>query len=237
MATGFALQRGAANSKAARTSCSRQPHCPVAPIHSKGRVRLSAMAAAAASAPAEEATPKLWGGRFTGKVDPLMEKFNASLPLDRRMWAEDIRGSQAYAKALAKAGILTAEESETIVAGLDKVASEWAAGAFVVKPGDEDIHTANERRLTELVGSVGGKLHTGRSRNDQVATDTRLWLFAALTEVRSSLQELIAVATNRAEAEADVLMPGVQRVLHIACDMLAQPFQAAAATACLGQHV
>ncbi|KAF6254982.1 argininosuccinate lyase [Scenedesmus sp. NREL 46B-D3] len=209
MATGFALQRSAANSTVAQATYSRQANCPVASINSSRRVRLSPMAAAAAtSAPAEEATPKLWGGRFTGKVDPLMEKFNASLPLDKRMWAEDIRGSQAYAKALAKAGILTQEESETIVGGLDKVASEWAAGTFSIKAGDEDIHTANERRLTELVGAVGGKLHTGRSRNDQVATDTRLWLFAALTEVRGSLQELIAVATNRAEAEADVLMPG-----------------------------
>eukprot|EP00775_Hariotina_reticulata_P011914 gene11914-12058_t len=168
---------------------------------------------AAASAPAqaaasEQATPKLWGGRFTGKVDPLMEKFNASLPLDKRMWAEDIRGSQAYAKALAKAGILTHEEAATIVDGLDKVASEWAAGEFVIKAGDEDIHTANERRLTELIGAVGGKLHTGRSRNDQVATDTRLWLYAQMQQIRVSLQELITVATNRAEAEADVLMPG-----------------------------
>lgn len=137
-----------------------------------------------------------------------MEKFNESLPVDRRMWAEDIRGSQAYAKALAKAGILTKDESEQIVAGLDKVASEWAAGAFAVKPGDEDIHTANERRLTELIGAVGGKLHTGRSRNDQVATDTRLWLYNELQVVRKSLRELIRVACDRAEAEADVLMPG-----------------------------
>jgi argininosuccinate lyase len=118
------------------------------------------------------------------------------------------QGSQAYARALSVAGILTADEASTIVAGLDKVAAEWAAGAFLVKPGDEDIHTANERRLTELVGSVGGKLHTGRSRNDQVATDTRLWLAGAVKELRGCVQELLKVAAARAEAESDVLMPG-----------------------------
>lgn len=154
------------------------------------------------------AAKKLWGGRFTGATDPLMEKFNESLPFDRRMWAEDIRGSQAYAKALAKAGVLTEEESATIVDGLSSVASEWEAGSFEVKQGDEDIHTANERRLSELIGPLGGKLHTGRSRNDQVATDTRLWLAGAIGRVRADLQALIAAAAERAEAELDVLMPG-----------------------------
>ena len=154
------------------------------------------------------AAKKLWGGRFTGATDPLMEKFNESLPFDRRMWAEDIRGSQAYAKALAKAGVLTEEESATIVDGLSSVASEWEAGTFEVKQGDEDIHTANERRLSELIGPLGGKLHTGRSRNDQVATDTRLWLAGAIGRVRADLQALIAAAAERAEAELDVLMPG-----------------------------
>ncbi|KFM28402.1 Argininosuccinate lyase [Auxenochlorella protothecoides] len=126
------------------------------------------------------AAKKLWGGRFTGATDPLMEKFNESLPFDKRMWAEDIRGSQAYAKALAKAGVLTDEEAATIVEGLARVAGEWEAGTFRIVAGDEDIHTANERRLSELIGALGGKLHTGRSRNDQCVTDTRLWLLGAL---------------------------------------------------------
>lgn len=91
---------------------------------------------------------------------------------------------------------------------MGKVAEEWKAGAFVIKQGDEDIHTANERRLTELVGAVGGKLHTGRSRNDQVATDTRLWLYGQLGVIREALNELISVACDRSAAEADVLMPG-----------------------------
>jgi argininosuccinate lyase len=137
-----------------------------------------------------------------------MEKFNESLPMDRRMWSEDIQGSQAYARALARAGVLTADEAAQIVDGLAAVRAEWAADAFLVKPGDEDIHTANERRLSELIGPLGGKLHTGRSRNDQVATDTRLWLGNALRDVRVALRQLIAVAADRAEAEADVLMPG-----------------------------
>ena len=88
------------------------------------------------------------------------------------------------------------------------MAAEWEAGAFEIKSGDEDIHTANERRLSELVGAVGGKLHTGRSRNDQVATDTRLWLFGQVQLIRGALRELIAAAADRAEAEVDVLMPG-----------------------------
>ena len=166
--------------------------------------------APAATAPTAAASPKkLWGGRFTGGTDPLMEAFNASLPIDRRMWAEDLQGSAAYASALARAGVLTPEEADTIKAGLARVGEEWAAGSFVPVQGDEDIHTANERRLTELVGPVGGKLHTGRSRNDQVATDTRLWLANHLATVtRPALADLIKAAVGRAEAEADLVMPG-----------------------------
>jgi argininosuccinate lyase len=151
---------------------------------------------------------KLWGGRFTGNTDPLMEQFNASIGFDRQLWQADIRGSQAYARALARAGLLTEAEAEQLVAGLDQVAEEWAQGAFTLVEGDEDIHTANERRLTELVGAVGGKLHTGRSRNDQIATDVRLWLREAITGLRGHMQQLIAVAVDRADAEIDLLMPG-----------------------------
>ena len=137
-----------------------------------------------------------------------MEKFNESLPFDKRMWAEDIQGSQAYARALSKAGVLTPDEATQIVNGLGQVAEEWKAGAFEIKQGDEDIHTANERRLSEIIGPLGGKLHTGRSRNDQVATDTRLWLYNQLLLIRTALRELIKVAADRAEAEADIIMPG-----------------------------
>jgi argininosuccinate lyase len=151
---------------------------------------------------------KLWGGRFSGKTDPLMEAFNASISFDKRLWRADITGSQAYAKALVRAGILTADEGSTIVDGLEQVAVEWAEVRFAIQPGDEDIHTANERRLTELIGEVAGKLHTGRSRNDQVATDLRLWLREEITSLRRHLRELIRVAVERAAAEIDLLIPG-----------------------------
>ncbi len=151
---------------------------------------------------------KLWGGRFSGATDPLMEAFNASIGFDRRMWAVDIQGSQAYARALGRSGILTAAEVDEIVAGLDQVAQEWEKETFVIQDGDEDIHTANERRLTELIGPVAGKLHTGRSRNDQVATDVRLWLRQEIDELRSHLHELMRVTVDRAAAEIDILMPG-----------------------------
>ncbi len=151
---------------------------------------------------------KLWGGRFTGGNDPLMEAFNASISFDKRMWRADIRGSQAYARALARSGIIRGDEAERLVAGLERVADEWAAGVFALAAGDEDIHTANERRLTELLGDVAGKLHTGRSRNDQVATDTRLWLLGEIVELRRHLAELLRTAVERAAAESDLLMPG-----------------------------
>ncbi len=151
---------------------------------------------------------KLWGGRFTGANDPLMEAFNASISFDKRMWRADITGSQAYARALARSGIISGDEAETLSAGLERVADEWAAGTFELRPGDEDIHTANERRLTELLGDVAGKLHTGRSRNDQVATDTRLWLLGEIVEMRRHLHDLIRTAVERAAAEIDLLMPG-----------------------------
>jgi argininosuccinate lyase len=151
---------------------------------------------------------KLWGGRFTGATDPLMEQFNASIGFDRRLWQADVQGSQAYAHALARSGILTESEAKQIAAGLEQVAAEWAAGEFAVQPGDEDIHTANERRLSELIGPLAGKLHTGRSRNDQIATDVRLWLRGQIALLQGHLRQLIQVSVARAAAELELLMPG-----------------------------
>jgi len=148
------------------------------------------------------------GGRFRGGTDPIMEKFNESIHFDRRMWAQDIRGSLAYTKALVRSSILTPEEGDSILAGLASVHEEWAAGTFELKPGDEDIHTANERRLTELVGAVGGKLHTGRSRNDQVATDTRLWTVEAEKEILVEVGTFLTVAASFAQEHIGVLMAG-----------------------------
>ncbi|CAO1626565.1 unnamed protein product [Sympodiomycopsis kandeliae] len=151
---------------------------------------------------------KLWGGRFSGSVDPLMHAYNESLSYDKRMWAQDIRGSIAYANAQVKTGILTESERDEIIKGLSQVGDEWKAGKFEAAPDDEDIHTANERRLKELIGPVAGKLHTGRSRNDQVATDVRLWLMDEAEKAEGFLVELIKVMTARAKVEVDALMPG-----------------------------
>ncbi|XP_065055700.1 argininosuccinate lyase-like isoform X2 [Rhopilema esculentum] len=151
---------------------------------------------------------KLWGGRFTGAVDPVMESFNASLSYDKRMWKQDIQGSIAYAKGLKGVDVVTEEECQLIIDGLKKVEEEWAQGRFEIKPGDEDIHTANERRLKEHIGSVGGKLHTGRSRNDQVATDVRLWLRSEIKDLKEMLKKFIGTFAFRGSRDIDILMPG-----------------------------
>uniref|UniRef100_A0A8C9GNG4 Argininosuccinate lyase n=1 Tax=Piliocolobus tephrosceles TaxID=591936 RepID=A0A8C9GNG4_9PRIM len=151
---------------------------------------------------------KLWGGRFVGAVDPIMEKFNASIAYDRHLWEVDVQGSKAYSRGLEKAGLLTKAEMDQILHGLDKVAEEWAQGTFKLSPNDEDIHTANERRLKELIGETAGKLHTGRSRNDQVVTDLRLWMRQTCSTLSGLLWELIRTMVDRAEAERDVLFPG-----------------------------
>ncbi|BFZ58381.1 polyamine transporter tpo5 [Savitreella phatthalungensis] len=152
---------------------------------------------------------KLWGGRFTGATDPLMTRYNESLSYDKRMYACDVQGSITYARALQKVGILTAEELSEIERGLLLVRDEWAAGSFVEQEGDEDIHTANERRLGEIIGThIAGKLHTGRSRNDQVATDMRLYVRSEVDAVAGLLKDLVRVLAGRAKSEIDVVMPG-----------------------------
>uniref|UniRef100_A0A9J7ZVF1 Argininosuccinate lyase n=1 Tax=Cyprinus carpio carpio TaxID=630221 RepID=A0A9J7ZVF1_CYPCA len=151
---------------------------------------------------------KLWGGRFVGNTDPIMEKFNASIAYDQRMWEADIKGSKAYVKALQKAGLVTQNEMEQILTGLDKVFDEWSKGEFKIKPGDEDIHTANERRLKEFIGDPAGKLHTGRSRNDQVATDMRLWLRDTINTLKELALQLISTMVERAAVEIEILCPG-----------------------------
>ena len=151
---------------------------------------------------------KLWGGRFTDSIDPLFEQFNASISFDQRMWAEDLEGSRAYTLALQRAGILTCEETAAMQAGLVAVSQEWAEGKFQLRASDEDIHTANERRLSELVGETAKKIHTGRSRNDQVATDLRLWLRKQTHSAIERVRELVVALAARAEQDVEVLMPG-----------------------------
>jgi argininosuccinate lyase len=150
----------------------------------------------------------LWGGRFTEPTDDDLRALNDSLPFDKRMYNEDIQGSIAYARALVGAGILSKEEAATIVGGLEQVCQEFDAGTFEFRSGDEDIHTAVERRLTEIVGEVGGKLHTGRSRNDQVATDLRLWTTSAIEQVLRSVDELRITLISQAELHVESVMPG-----------------------------
>ncbi|MCS6962783.1 argininosuccinate lyase [Thermoflexus sp.] len=151
---------------------------------------------------------RLWGASASPSLDPAFERLNASLSFDRRLYPQDIRGSIAWARALARAGLLTPEECNAIVTGLEAVKAELEAGAFAFQPTDEDIHTAIERRLTERIGPVAGKLHTGRSRNDQVATDLRLFLMEAWPRLDQGLRELEEALVAQAEAHPDLLMPG-----------------------------
>jgi argininosuccinate lyase len=139
-----------------------------------------------------------------------MVSYNESIYFDQAFHTQDILGSIAWARANHKAGILTAAEFSAIESGLKEVEKEWVAGIFKIIPGvDEDIHTANERRLGEIVGKdIGGKLHTGRSRNEQVATDMRLWLRDELRKVESYLVDFLKVMAARAEQEISLIMPG-----------------------------
>ena len=150
----------------------------------------------------------LWGGRFREPSDDDLRKLNDSIHFDRALYAEDIEGSVAYARALAAAGVITTDEAEAIVAGLQRVKNEFDNDRFNLVTGDEDIHTAVERRLIELIGDVGGKLHTGRSRNDQVATDFRLWSMRAADQLAIALRQLQSALVDAAEKHAEMLMPG-----------------------------
>ena len=151
---------------------------------------------------------KLWGGRFSGDNDAQAWALNASIDFDQRLAPQDVRGSIAWAAALQDAGILSVDEADEIKTGLNTIATEFEEGTFVFEPGDEDIHTAVERRLTALIGPVAGKLHTGRSRNDQVVTDFRLWMLDHLPLLDEALVGLQRVLVQRAEADTDVIMPG-----------------------------
>ncbi len=151
---------------------------------------------------------KMWGSRFAAPGDPLMDSFGASIGFDQRMWEADLKGSHAYAQALAEAGILTRAECTALQTGLDEIAAEWHRGEFQLDPADEDIHTAHERRLHELRGDVAGKLHTGRSRNDQVATDLRIWLREQMDELQTHLTQVIRLMAAIAETEVEAIMPG-----------------------------
>jgi argininosuccinate lyase len=156
----------------------------------------------------EAMAEKPWGGRFREETLKIVESFTASINFDRRLHRQDIRGSIAHAKMLAAVDVITQEEAETLTAGLDRVRAEIEAGEFAFSEELEDIHMNVEQRLRELVGPVAGKLHTARSRNDQVALDLRLYLADELREILDLLRGLCEAFLARAEAEAELLLPG-----------------------------
>jgi argininosuccinate lyase len=150
----------------------------------------------------------LWGGRFAEGPSEIMERINASVGFDHRLALHDIRGSRAHADMLAAQGILTAADNAAIQDGLARIAEEVRAGTFVFDPALEDVHMNVEARLKDLIGEPAGRLHTGRSRNDQVATDMRLWLRDTLDALAAGLRDLQAALLDQAEAHADTVMPG-----------------------------
>lgn len=156
------------------------------------------------------AEPKpLWGGRFSAAPTGELERFGASLPFDKRMWKQDIRGSKAHAAMLAHQGVISTEDAKAIRAGLDEIAGEIERGEFTFDVDrDEDIHMAIERVLTERIGPAGGRLHTGRSRNDQTAVDTHMIARDLADELLASLEGIQQVLLDRAEEQFGIVMPG-----------------------------
>jgi argininosuccinate lyase len=151
---------------------------------------------------------KMWGGRFGSGPDPIMADINASIDVDRKLYRQDIAASKAHAAMLAKKGIITAQDAKRIAHGLDTILSEIARGKFAFKRALEDIHMNVESRLGELIGPAAGRLHTARSRNDQVATDFRLWLRDAIDAIDGALAAYQRALAQKALAHAATVMPG-----------------------------
>ena len=156
----------------------------------------------------ENASNQMWGGRFASGPAAIMEEINASIDFDRRLYAEDIAGSIAHAAMLAKSGIITAEDRDTITHGLNTILSEIEGGSFEFSRRLEDIHMNVEARLAELIGPAAGRLHTARSRNDQVAVDFRLWVKRELERTEAALAGLLSAFLDRAGEHAATVMPG-----------------------------
>ncbi|WP_449132645.1 argininosuccinate lyase [Senegalimassilia anaerobia] len=156
----------------------------------------------------------LWSGRFTESVSEFTQRFGASLPIDKALYAQDIAGSKAHAKMLAKVGVISEEDAQQIVAGLDRVKSDIESGDFSFDINDEDIHMSVEKALTADIGDAGARLHTGRSRNDQVATDTRLYAKQRATDLMRANIALRHALISQAEANFDVILPGYTHMQH-----------------------
>lgn len=150
----------------------------------------------------------MWGGRFEEKPSDIMEQINASIGVDQRLWRQDIAGSKAHAEMLVKQGILSVEDGTAIQGGLDTIAGEIESGTFEFSAALEDIHMNIESRLRSLIGDVAGRLHTARSRNDQVATDFRMWVRGACDDLISKTEALQSVLESLSEKHADDVMPG-----------------------------
>ena len=156
----------------------------------------------------------LWGGRFEEGVDDFTQRFGASLPVDKQMYAEDIAGSRAHAKMLAAQGIISAEDQQKIDSGLEGILHDIEAGNFTFDINDEDIHMAVEAELTRRIGSAGARLHTGRSRNDQVITDTRLLAKELCAQIMKGNVALRCALVDQAKAHPHVVMPGYTHMQH-----------------------
>jgi argininosuccinate lyase len=157
---------------------------------------------------------KLWGGRFDKQTDRAVEQFTASIEVDARLWSADILASQAHARMLGHVGVLTKEESAVLIEGLTSVHEQLAQKKLVFQPDAEDVHSEIERLLTTQVGTVAGKLHTGRSRNDQVATATRLYLRTELDELLLDIKALQEWFLNSSQTHIDTIMPGLTHMQH-----------------------
>jgi argininosuccinate lyase len=164
--------------------------------------------AGGAKNPADPVGNKMWGGRFERAPSDILQAINASIDFDRLLYAQDIAGSKAHARMLARQGIIAKADAQAILQGLDTIASEIESGRFRFSRELEDIHMNIEARLAELIGAPAGRLHTARSRNDQVAVDFRLWVKARAIEARARLKDLIGALVAKAEIHAGDVMPG-----------------------------
>ena len=153
-------------------------------------------------------TSKIWGGRFSAGPSAIMEEINASVGFDQRLAKQDLRGSRAHCAMLVKAGLISKEDGEAIQGGLARIEKDVADGNFVFKLALEDVHMNIEARLTDLIGAQAGRLHMARSRNDQVATDFRLWVRAAVDNIEEQLLKIQSALIDKAEAHVDTVMPG-----------------------------
>lgn len=206
--------RAAGSSRAGNSSIAAGAPRAAAPPRASGASRAESSSLAtgaprttAASESLETPDPhRLWGGRFAGGPAPSLDELNRSLAIDQRLWREDVEASRAWVQALFRAGVLNRDEARTLDQGLGRVSRRLASGAASDAP-DEDIHTLVERLLYQEVGEVAGKLHTGRSRNDQVVTDTRLWTMRAGAQIEAQLRLLQGAIVKQAAAHIDMLMP------------------------------